>query len=174
MPTVEKVAFVKDFAEKLAAASSLFVTDHTGLDAAHTLELRRLFREVDVEYSVVKNTLTKVAAEEAGVSALSEYLTGPTAIAIGHDDPVAPARVIAGFNKGDVNLKVRACFLEGRWFDGTHLKRLAALLTREQMAAQLATGLISPLIGLAGALQAVSRQLVTVLAAVRDQKESSA
>ena len=172
MPTAEKVAFVEMFAEKLAGAKSLFVTDHTGLDAAKTTEIRRQFRAANVEYRIVKNTLTKLAAERARLHALLEYLTGPTSIALGGDDPAAPARVIAAFNKGGVTLAVRACCFEGHWFDGGQLQRLAEIPTREVMIAQLLSGITMPLRGLTSALRGVGQRLVGVLAAVRDQKGS--
>ena len=98
-PRPDKVAAVAELAEKFKNYDNVFLADFTGLDVASTIELRRRFREADVEYAVVKNTLARRAAAEAGLADVEALLRGPTAMAFGRSDAVAPARVLGAFRK---------------------------------------------------------------------------
>ena len=132
-------------------------------------------REAGVEYRVVKNTMTRIAAQEIGLDELVPYLEGPTAIAFSATDPVAPAKVIADFVKEHKlkTLTVKAGIVEGKVIDADGVKALANLPPREVLLAQVLAGMQAPIAGLVNVLQGSIRKLVYVLDAIREQKKSA-
>jgi large subunit ribosomal protein L10 len=142
---------------------------------AQDTKLRRKLRDAGVEYRVVKNTMTRIAAKEVGITGLETYLEGPTAIAISYTDPVAPAKVISDFIKENKLqfLEVKAGIVEGKVIDAAGVKTLASLPPREVLIAQVLAGMQAPIAGLVNVLQGSIRNLVYVLDAVREQKESA-
>ena len=95
--TAAKQAIVAELKEKLTGAKGAVLVNYRGLTVAQDTKLRRQLREAGVEYRVVKNTMTRIAAQEAGLEGLDVYLEGPTAMAISTTDPVAPAKIITDF-----------------------------------------------------------------------------
>lgn len=174
MARPEKVAVVEEVKEKLQRGQCVVLTDYRGLDVKEITELRRRLREVGVEFKVLKNTLTLIAAKECGLDELEPYLEGPTAVAFGYDDPVVGAKVISDFAKEHADLEVKGGVLNGRVIDVEAVKSLADLPSREQLIAQVLRGLQSPISGLANVLQGVPRNFVYVLEAIRKQKEDAA
>lgn len=173
MPRPEKVAEVDRIAEKLREAQGAVVTDYRGLNVKSITELRRRLRAEGVEYRVVKNTLTKLAAEKVELSDLGEYLTGPTAIAFGYDDPVAPARIIAGFARESRVLTIKGGIVDGQVIDAAAVGELAELPSREVLLARVVGGMQAPISGLVNVLQGNIRSLVYALDALRRQRESA-
>ena len=94
MPTADKSATVSDLSQKMSKADAIYLADFSGIDVAAVTQLRRSLREAGVDYQVVKNRLAKLAARDAGLDSLGEYLEGPTAMAFVHDDPVTPAKIL--------------------------------------------------------------------------------
>ena len=94
-----KKAAVAQIKEKLTTAQSVVLVDYRGLNVAEVTELRKQFRAAGVEYAVLKNSLVGIAAKEAGIEGLDSILEGPTALAFGMTDAVAPAKIIAEFAK---------------------------------------------------------------------------
>lgn len=173
--TAEKQAMVAEMKEKLSASKGAVLTEYRGLNVALDTKLRRKLREAGVEYRVVKNTMTRVAAREIGLDELAQYLEGPTAIAMSTTDPVAPAKVISDFVKENKlkTLSVKAGLVEGKIIDAEGVKALASLPPREVLLAQVLAGMQSPIAGLVNVLQGSIRNLVYTLEAVRKQKESA-
>jgi len=174
MPRPEKVAVVDEIAEKMERTQSLYLTDFTGLDVEAINELRRLLRENDVEYRVVKNTLARLAADKVGRQDLIPYLVGPTAMAFGYQDPVLPARLIGQFAQKTGKPEVKVILFEGQILEKEALNRLKNLPSREQLLAQVLGAMNSPVTGLAMVLKAVLRELVGVVDAIvksRDDQE---
>ncbi len=99
MPTPEKVQAVADIREKLEGAEAVFLTEYRGLTVSAVQELRKSVRASGGDYKVVKMTLTKLAAEEAGIEGMADYLSGPTALAFADSDPVATAKALKEFSK---------------------------------------------------------------------------
>ena len=97
MARPEKKAVVAELKDKLERSRAAVLTDYRGLNVAAMTELRRRMREAEIDYKVVKNTLTRFAARELGVEELEEYLVGPTAIAFSSEDPVLPAKISVDF-----------------------------------------------------------------------------
>lgn len=173
MPTPQKEEIVTKVADQLKQAKSVFLTDFTGLNVADISELRRIFRESKVEYRVVKNTLARLSVRKAGLDVILPYLEGPTAFALGMDDPVAPAKVIKEFVRGRETPKVKACIVEGQLFEGERVDEIANLPSRHQLLANLASGLNAPLLNLVSTLQAGVQNLLYALNAVKEKKQTT-
>lgn len=173
--TSAKQAIVADIKEKLTGAKGMVITSYRGLTVAQDTKLRSKFREAGVHYQVVKNTMTRIAAHEAGIEGLDQYLEGTTAIAVSNTDPVAPAKVVSDFIKEYKldSLEIKAGMVEGKVIDAAGVKSLAALPTREVLIAQVLAGMQSPIVGLVNVLQGSIRNVVYALDAVRKQKESA-
>lgn len=169
-----KEPVVQEIKGKLEASKGAVLADYRGLNVAQVTELRRRLREAGVEYKVVKNTLTKLAAAELGLEGLNPYLEGPTAIAFGIEDPVAPAKILSEFAKTNKALEIKAGVLEGKVIDFNGVKALADLPSREVLLAKVLGGMQAPLYGFANVLQGNLRNLVYVLEAIRKQKAGEA
>ncbi|WP_416829431.1 50S ribosomal protein L10 [Ectobacillus polymachus] len=155
-----KQAVVSEITTKLQESKSTVVVDYRGLTVAEVTELRKQLREAGVEFKVYKNTLTRLAATEANVTELNEFLTGPNAIAFSNEDVVAPAKVLNDFAKAHEALEIKAGVIEGKITSAADVKAIAELPSRE--------GLLSMLLSV---LQAPIRNLALAAKAVADQKE---
>ena len=109
-----KEAKVAELTDKMQAASSVVMVEYRGLTVAEATELRRNLRAEDVEFKVYKNKLVQRATESAGYAEINDKLVGPNAIAFGHSDAVAPARVLANFAKDHDALVIKAGIVEGK------------------------------------------------------------
>lgn len=173
--TSEKAKAVAELSDKLSRTKGAVLTTYRGLSVAQDTKLRRKLREAGVEYRVVKNTLTRIAAEQVNINGLEQYLEGTTAIAISYTDPVAPAKILSDFLKeikGQA-LEIKAGIVEGKVIDANGVKSLANLPSREVLIAQVLAGMQSPIVGLVNVLQGTTRNLVYALEAIRKQKESA-
>ncbi|CVK21170.1 MULTISPECIES: 50S ribosomal protein L10 [Sporomusa] len=173
--TQEKIQTVAEIKEKLSTTKGAVLTNYRGLTVAQDTKLRRKLREAGVEYRVFKNTMTRIAAKEAGIEGLDPYLEGPTAIAISYTDPVAPAKIISDFVKENKlqALEVKAGIVEGQVIDANGVKALSSLPPREVLIAQVLAGFQAPIAGFVNVLSGTMRNLVYALEAVRQQKESA-
>jgi large subunit ribosomal protein L10 len=173
--TTEKQQVVAELKGKLADTKGAVLTNYRGISVAMDTKLRRKLREAGVEYRVIKNTMTRIAANEAGITGLDQYLEGPTAIAISYTDPVAPAKVISEFIKENKlqTMEIKAGLVEGKVIDDKGVKALASLPPREVLIAQMLGSMQAPLTGLVNVLQGNIRNLAYVLEAVRKQKETA-
>ncbi|WP_062751240.1 50S ribosomal protein L10 [Shouchella tritolerans] len=156
----QKQQVVAEVAAKLRDSKSTVIVDYRGLNVAQVTELRKQLREAGVEYKVYKNTLVRRATAEAGLTGLDEHLVGPTAIAFGVDDVIAPAKVLNEFAKNNEALTIKTGVIEGNISTAAEVKALAELPSRE--------GLLSML---ANVLQAPVRQFALAAKAVAEQKE---
>ena len=169
-----KKQMVEEIKERLQKIQGAVLTDYRGLNVAEVTELRNKLREAGIEYKVLKNTLTKRAANEIGLEGLDPYLEGPTAIAFGVNDPVAPAKIVSDFAKIHKALEIKAGILENKVIDDSGVKALADLPSREVLLAQVLAGMQSPMYGFAGSLQGILRKFVYALDAVREKKAAEA
>ncbi|MCI2256764.1 50S ribosomal protein L10 [Domibacillus sp. 8LH] len=156
----KKQELVGQIADKLKNSPSTVIVDYRGLSVAQVTELRKQLREAGVEFKVYKNTMTRRAAEQAGIEGLGEFLTGPNAIAFGAEDVVAPAKILNEFAKKNDALEIKAGVLEGNFVSVEEVKALAELPSRE--------GLLSMVLSV---LQAPIRNFALAAKAVADQKE---
>ncbi|HEB84361.1 MAG TPA: 50S ribosomal protein L10 [Bacteroidetes bacterium] len=166
----EKVAKLQ---EKLSKAESIYFTDFTGLTVAKMDELRSKFFEAgDVEFLVAKNTLIEIALGDKKVDAVEEVLRGPTGLALGYRDPVAPVRVIADFAKANEKPVFKGGLLEGEFYDKVQVDRLKDLPPVEQLRAMVVGAIASPLSGFVGVLNETLRSFVGVLDAIIEKKKA--
>ena len=154
----QKQQMVADLAEKFRTAAAGVFVDYCGLTVAEDTELRNKLREAGVEYAVVKNTITKRAANEAGFTDFDEILNGPTALAFSFDDVVAPAKTLADFAKNHEVFSLKAGFMDGEAMTMDELNTLAQTPSKDTLYAMLAGGLNATIAGLARALNAVAEQ----------------
>jgi len=174
MPKPNKIEAVKEIRADLKAADVYYFVDYRGLTFAEATELRRRLAKADASLKVVKNTLAKIAAADAGVEGLTELLQGPTAIAYCHGDPVRVAKTIQDFIKEKKKAVVRGGKLQRSLLTASDVETLAALPSREQLIAQVVGAIASPLAGLANVLNGPIRGLVIALNQVQEQKASAA
>ena len=172
VPRPDKVAKVEWLAERLKKSAVTVLADYTGLDVEAMTALRAACRESNVEMHVLKNTLGRLAAEQAGVPGLTAFQNGPTAYAFS-DDLVAPAKTLREFAKTHPQLRLKGGILEGSVITADEVTSLATLPSREVLLSQMLAGLQSPIAGLVNVLNANIRGLVQALAAIRDQKEAA-
>ena len=171
MKRTDKEQLVIELKTKINGAKALYYTDFTGLNVKNMTELRRRLRRAGVEYVVIKNTLALRAVNESGLA--GTRLRGPTGVVIGQD-PVAAAKVLNDFAKeNEQRPAVKGGLLEGRPIDSKQVKHLASLPSREQMLADLAAGLQSPLAAFVGALNGLLYMWVGALEALRQQREGA-
>ncbi|KPN94372.1 50S ribosomal protein L10 [Lysinibacillus sp. ZYM-1] len=149
---------VQEITEKFQAASSVVVVDYRGLNVAQVTELRKQLREAGVEFKVYKNTLTRRAAEAAGLEGINEVLVGPNAIAFSNEDVVAPAKIINEFAKKNEALEIKAGIIEGTISSVEDVKALAELPSREGLLSMLLSVLQAPVRNFALATKAVAEQ----------------
>ena len=166
----EKAAVVEEMKEKLSSKGVALVSFNK-LTVKDATQLRRIFRAHGVEYKVIKNTLTRIAADELGYNGLDDLLTGANGLAVSKDDPVAPAAALKE-NKTE-SITIKAGLLDGKLIGLEEMKALADLPSREQLLAMVASALQAPITGLARALNGNIQNLAYALEAVRKQKETA-
>lgn len=175
MPNLEaKQQIVQALREKLNNSKSVVLTDYRGLKVSEITRLRAELRKAGVEFRVIKNTITSFAIQEIGLEDLGEHLKGPTAIAFGIEDPVAPAKILADFAKTHKNLKIKAGVVEGQVVGIEGVIALAELPPREVLLAKVVGMFQAPITSWVNVLQAPIRDLASVLDSVRKQKEEAA
>ena len=163
MPTQQKTKAVENLEKQARESTGLLVTSFKALKTVEFNEIRAKLRLLKCEYRVVKNSLTRIALKNAGMSELADMLQGPTALVLERGDAIAATKVIFEFAKTHENLKVNGGYFEGKVLDGKELKAIAALPSREILLAQLLGTLQAPMVNLVSVLQAPMRDLVGVL-----------
>lgn len=159
-----KKAIVDALAEKLQGSTAAVFVDYKGITVAQDTELRNKFREAGVEYTVVKNTLTRFAANKIGYNQFDELLNGTTSLATTTGDPIAPARIVCEFAKKNKNvLKIKGGFVEGSVLPAEQLQGFGELPSKDALVAQVLGTFLAPISSLA-----------FVIDQIRQQKEGSA
>ena len=166
----ESVTRISDL---LRRATSAVVTDYRGLTVKQIEDLRRRLRAEGVDYVVVKNTLARRAATEAGVGEFGRVLVGPVGLAVGYGDLSTPARILADYYRANRVLPMVAGLAEGQVLDQAAVRTLADLPSREVLLGQLAGTLLSPMTTLAGSLNSVLSNFAATLDAYRRQLEAA-
>ena len=169
----EKKKIVEDLRDQFSRSKVLIVTDYKGLNVETMTELRRILRESQVDYQVVKNTMLIRAAETTNVDAIKDYFKGPSAIALSFEDPVAPAKILTEFAKKNEKLEIKAGIMEDKVLDLASIKALAALPSRESLLSQMLSVMVGVPTGFVRVLNGVPQQFMNVLLAIKDQKEAA-
>ncbi|MEU8226255.1 50S ribosomal protein L10 [Kribbella sp. NPDC048915] len=157
MARPDKAAAVAELTDEFRSSNGAVLTEYRGLTVAQLKELRTALGD-DVNYAVVKNTLTKIAAKEAGVDTFDSLLEGPSAIAFIKGDPVVAAKGLRDFAKANPLLVIKGGVLEGKALGSDEISKLADLESREVLLAKLA-----------GAMKAAPQQAVSLFAAPLQQ-----
>ncbi len=161
---------VKTINEVVSKAKVAIVSDYKGLTVAEITDLRRRLQEEKGDFAVIKNTLAKIAIKGTEYEGLKEFLTGPSAIAIGFEDQVSPAKVLAKFIKEKKKTEIKGGILDGKILTADEVKELSNLPGREELYAQMLGSINSPAQGIVNTVNGVARALVTAIDAVRKQK----
>lgn len=172
MPRPEKVQAVQDIREKLESAQAVFLTEYRGLSVKAVSELRRALRDSGAEYKVVKMTLARLAAGDAGITGLDDHLIGPTALAFANHDPVATAKALKEFSKTGDALVLKAGYLSGQILTPEEVSRLAEIEPREVLLAKFAGAAKAPLYAAAGMFASFTRNAASMFSQLLDKKES--
>ena len=157
MARPDKAAAVAELTDEFRSSNGAVLTEYRGLTVAQLRQLRTALGD-DVNYAVVKNTLTKIAAKDAGVESFDSLLEGPSAIAFIKGDPVVAAKSLRDFAKANPLLVIKAGVLEGKALGTDEINKLADLESREVLLAKLA-----------GAMKAAPQQAVSLFAAPLSQ-----
>jgi large subunit ribosomal protein L10 len=171
MARADKAAAVAELTEAFRDSSAAVLTEYRGLTVAELKELRRSLG-ANAKYAVVKNTLTKIAAREAGVDTFESLLEGPSAIAFVSGDAVEVAKSLRSFGREHPSLVVKGGILDGKPLTADEIRRLADLESREVLLAKLAGGFIAPAQQFVTVLAAPLRQLGQVLGALHAKLEA--
>jgi large subunit ribosomal protein L10 len=170
MARAEKVTAVAELTERFQSSSGAVLTEYRGLTVAQIGELRKSLGS-NASFSVVKNTLTKIAAAEAGVtSELTDLLSGPSAIAFVHGDVVEAAKGLRDFAKTYPLLVIKGGVLEGKALKPDEIVKLADLEPREVLLAKLAGAMKASLSGAAGTFAALPSQMARLLGALEQKR----
>ena len=173
MANAEKVAAVAELAQSLRESDGIVLTEYRGLTVKQLQELRRSLGE-GASYAVAKNTLTKIAAREAGVELSEDLLTGPTAIAFIKGDVVEAAKGLRDFAKANTTLVIKGGFLDGKSLDADEVKKLADLESREVLLAKLAGAMKGSLQNAVSLFNAPLAQTARLVAALEAKKAEEA
>lgn len=165
---VEQLAELKN---RFAEADSVVLTEYRGLTVAQITELRTNLG-MDVEYSVAKNTLLKLAAADAGIEGLDEHLSGPTAIAFIKGEAVDAAKVMKDFAKGNEAFIVKGGYMDGKALSADQVKAIADLDNRETTLAKLAGAMKGSLAKAAAVFNAPASKMVRLAAALEEKKQA--
>jgi large subunit ribosomal protein L10 len=169
MPNETKVRKVKQIADRLKEAEAAVLTGYRGLTVGDAAALRAALADVDTRFAIVKNSLTRLAAAEAGLEQLADLVDGPTAIAFIGGDPVAGAKALVDQSKRLTMLEVRGGWAEGRILTADEVRRLAALESREEMLAKLAGLAKVQMARTAFMLKALQARFVRLVQALQDK-----
>jgi len=172
MPSAQKaedVAVIKSLFENNKA---YFITDYQGLNVADITSLRRNLRKKNVSFIVAKNTLIKVAADQAGVSGIQEHLTGPTAVAFAKDDAAAAAKILHDSFKEKELPRMKVFVVEQDVFSGKDIKKLADLPSKEVLLSMIASAVEAPMVGVVSVLNALFQGLLDTIEALAEKKKS--
>ncbi|AEW95924.1 MULTISPECIES: 50S ribosomal protein L10 [Streptomycetaceae] len=170
MARPDKAAAVAELTDKFRSANAAVVTAYTGLSVAQLKDLRRALGE-NAQYRVAKNTLTKIAANEAGISSLDDLLNGSTALAFVTGDPVEAAKGLRDFAKDNPALVIKGGVLEGKALSAEEITKLADLESREVLLAKLAGAMKAKQSQAAALFQALPSKFVRTAEALRVKVE---
>ncbi len=170
----DKVATVADLRERMNRARVIILSDYRGMTVAEITALRRKVRETGSQVLVVKNTLARLAAHEAGIQELDSLLTGPTALAFGYEDEITLSKLMVQFEKDYKQFDLKGGVVNGQVVPRDSVQKLAELPSREVLLGQVAGAFQAPISALVNVLQGNIRNLVYVLEAVREKKAAGA
>lgn len=171
MPTRQKIKAVEGLSDQLSRALLVIVTDYRGLNVGDLQTFRGNLRPSGGEFHVAKNTLTKIAAGQAGMTGLDDLLTGPSGLVFAFEDPVQTAKAVTEFARTSRILSVKGGVMGESPVTAADIDAIATLPSREELQAKLVGMLASPMARTVGVLSGPSRSMVYLLNARAGQEE---
>ena len=165
----EKSAAIQEIAAQIEESEAIFAVDYRGISVPQAAELRSKLREADASFRIVKNRLTKIAADQVGEERLPELLQGPTALTFVRGDTAQAAKAITTFNKEHDVLTYKGGFMDGTSLDEGAFKSIAKLPGRDVLNGQLAGVVASPLTGLVRGLGSMIQGLALQLGQIAEK-----
>ena len=170
MPSKKNIEQYENLSDKFSRAKAVYFTEYHGLKVSEITRLRNMFFKSDVEYLVAKNTLLRKVADERKIEGLGDVLKGSTAIAISYNEPVSPAKVIKDFVKENNLPNVKGILFNGVILPGEDFKRLADMPSKDEMLAQLALMLKSPIQKFVSTISSPMQKALGVLNNLKEKK----
>ena len=153
-----KKGVVADIKEKFEKAQSAVLVDYRGLNVAEVTDLRNQLRKAGVEYAVLKNTMINLAIKDLNLDDMKAHLEGPTAVAFGYEDAVAPAKILADFAKKNKNVTIKCGVVDGGYIDEKGVQALANTPSREVLIAKIMGSMMSSVSKFVYALEAIRKK----------------
>ena len=169
MNRTEKEEVISQLHALMVKAKAAILAEPRGLNVATVTDLRKKFRDAQIDYKIVKNTLAQRAAKGTPVEALVEKFVGPTALIMSYSDVVAPAKIVVDFAKDRENFAIRSAVVEGRVIDANGVKALAKMPGLQELRATIAMMIAQPATKLARMIAAPGQQLAQVVNARKEQ-----
>ena len=170
MPNAENVETLAQIKGDLEGSSAMWVVDYRGLTVKDIQNLRRSIREAGAVMKVYKNTIMRIALEQAEMPTLDDMLAGPSAFVFAGEDAAAAAKAVKDFAKSNENLEIKGGLMDAVALSAAEVEAIASLPSREQLMAQIAGAISGVARGLATAINGVPRGLAQATKAVADQK----
>ncbi len=169
----KKQETVANLNEKLDGVQGIYMLDFTGMTVEDAIKLRRAFKKINVKYLVAKNSLIKRAVGDSNDFPIPEdkYI-GPTGLVFSYDDPVSPAKIIKEIFDKEKKPVLKGAVLDGRFFDGSKLKELAALPGKSDIMASIIGSIHAPISGIVGTINAVMRDVAYLVEEAAKKKAS--
>jgi large subunit ribosomal protein L10 len=171
MARSDKLAAVAELADELRGSTAVVLTEYRGLSVRQLTELRRSLAG-SASYAIVKNTLTKIAAKQAGIEGIDEHLIGPSAIAFVKGDPVAAAKGLRDFARAHPVLVIKGGVLDGKLLSADEIRQLADLESREVLLARMAGAMKASLVNAVSLFDAPLSKTARLVEALRQKVEA--
>ena len=169
----QKKEQVKRLHKQLSDAEISILVDYKGIDVESINQLRTQLRKENVSMEVVKNSILNRASEKTDAALLKDYYTGPNAIVVSEEDPVAPAKILISFAKDNERLEIKAGTLNGALLDVEAIKQLSKMPSKDELLGQLVCTINQVPTSFVRVLNQIPSSLVNVLSAIKDQKEAA-
>ena len=153
-----KKTVVANIKEKFDKAQTVVLVDYRGLTVAEDTELRNQLRQAGVEYCVLKNTMINLATKDMGFDQLSAHLEGPTAVAFGYEDMIAPAKILSDFSKAKKKMTIKCGICDGDYLDEAGVQSLANLPSKEVLIAKIMGSMMSSVSKFVYCVEAIRKQ----------------
>ena len=153
-----KKGVVADIKQKFEKAQTAVLVDYRGLNVAEDTELRNQLRKAGVEYAVLKNTMINLAIQDMGLDDVKTHLEGPTAVAFGYEDAIAPAKIVSEFVKKSKKMTIKCGVCDGAYLDEAGVQALANTPSREVLIAKIMGSMMSSVSKFVYALEAIRKQ----------------
>ena len=153
-----KKGVVADIRQKFEKAQTAVLVDYRGLNVAEVTDLRNQLRKAGVEYAVLKNTMINLAVKDMNLDEMKPHLEGPTAVAFGYEDAIAPAKILSEFAKKNKKISIKCGVCDGAYLDEAGVQALANTPSREVLIAKIMGSMMSSVSKFVYALEAIRKQ----------------